>query len=70
MGRPVTGQDAAAGLEWLCEEYFTLVHTRPVHRHATRVAGFDALVPDPSREGAARGGVLAPVRDPAGVIGR
>lgn len=48
---------AAAGeLERLCDEYFTLVHTLdPFTATQLGVSGFDALVPDPSRDGAARG---------------
>jgi uncharacterized protein (DUF885 family) len=61
----VTGQDgttvgsrqqAAAELDRLCADYFTLVHTiDPFSATQLGVSGFDALVPDPSREGAARG---------------
>ncbi|MDX6333865.1 MAG: hypothetical protein QOG05_1205 [Streptosporangiaceae bacterium] len=47
---------AAAELERLGGEYFTLVHTlAPFTATQLGVSGFDALVPDPSREGAARG---------------
>jgi uncharacterized protein (DUF885 family) len=47
---------AAAELERLGGEYFTLVHTlAPFAATQLGVSGFDALVPDPSREGAARG---------------
>jgi uncharacterized protein (DUF885 family) len=49
-------QQAAAELERLCDEYFTLVHTLdPFTATQLGAPGFDALVPDPSREGAARG---------------
>jgi uncharacterized protein (DUF885 family) len=52
---PVTSP-AAAELERLGGEYFTLVHTLdPFTATQLGVPGFDALVPDPSREGAARG---------------
>jgi len=47
---------AAAELERLGGEYFTLVHTLdPFTATQLGVPGFDALVPDPSRAGAARG---------------
>jgi uncharacterized protein (DUF885 family) len=40
----------------LCDEYFTLVHTLdPFTATQLGVPGFDTLVPDPGREGAARG---------------
>jgi uncharacterized protein (DUF885 family) len=43
-------------LDRLCDEYFTLVHTLdPFTATQLGVPGFDALVPDPSRDGAARG---------------
>jgi uncharacterized protein (DUF885 family) len=49
-------QAAAGELERLCDEYFTLVHTLdPFTATQLGVSGFDALVPDPSRDGAARG---------------
>ncbi|HEY3954955.1 MAG TPA: DUF885 domain-containing protein [Streptosporangiaceae bacterium] len=49
-------QQAAAELDRLCADYFTLVHTiDPFSATQLGVSGFDALVPDPSREGAARG---------------
>jgi uncharacterized protein (DUF885 family) len=55
--RPSGTQQAAAGeLERLCDEYFALVHTLdPFTATQLGVSGFDALVPDPSRAGAARG---------------
>ena len=47
---------AAAELDRLCADYFTLVHTLdPFNATQLGVSGFDALVPDPSRDGAARG---------------
>jgi uncharacterized protein (DUF885 family) len=50
-------QAAAAGeLERLCDEYFALVHTlSPFTATQLGVSGFDALVADPGRDGAARG---------------
>jgi uncharacterized protein (DUF885 family) len=51
----VTGA-AAAELDLLCDEYFTLVHTLdPFTATQLGVSGFDAQVPDPSRAGSARG---------------
>jgi uncharacterized protein (DUF885 family) len=56
MTGPGGQQDAAAELERLCDEYFTVVHTLdPFSATQLGVSGFDALVPDPSRDGAARG---------------
>jgi uncharacterized protein (DUF885 family) len=50
------GQDAAARLARLSDEYFEVVHTTdPFTATQLGVSGFDALVPDPSRDGAARG---------------
>jgi uncharacterized protein (DUF885 family) len=52
----MSGREAAAELSRLCDEYFTLVHTiDPFNATQLGVSGFDALVPDPSRDGAARG---------------
>jgi uncharacterized protein (DUF885 family) len=49
-------QAAAAELGRLGEEYFEVVHTTdPFSATQLGVPGFDALVPDPSRAGAARG---------------
>ncbi|HUZ26570.1 MAG TPA: DUF885 domain-containing protein [Streptosporangiaceae bacterium] len=56
-GQPsAAAQDAAARLAGLSDEYFDVVHTTdPVTATQLGVTGFDALVPDPSRDGAARG---------------
>ncbi len=55
-GGQVPATQAAAELDRLCADYFTLVHTLdPFSATQLGVSGFDALVPDPSREGAARG---------------
>jgi len=49
-------QEAAARLARLSEEFFEVVHTTdPLSATQLGVPGFDALVPDPSRDGAARG---------------
>src|SRR5579875_1222481 len=49
-------QRAAAGLAQLSDEFFEAVHTiDPLNATLLGVPGFDALVPDPSRHGAARG---------------
>jgi uncharacterized protein (DUF885 family) len=49
-------QEAAADLARLSDEFFEVVHTTdPFNATQLGVSGFDALVPDPSREGAARG---------------
>ncbi len=49
-------QEAAARLARLGDEFFEVVHTTdPFNATQLGVSGFDALVPDPSREGAARG---------------
>jgi uncharacterized protein (DUF885 family) len=46
----------AASLDQLCDDYFALVHTLdPFTATELGVPGFDGLVPDPSRDGAARG---------------
>jgi uncharacterized protein (DUF885 family) len=48
--------DAAAELGRLSEEFFEVAHTiDPFSATQLGVSGFDALVPDPSRDGAARG---------------
>jgi uncharacterized protein (DUF885 family) len=52
-GKAVT---PAASLDRLCDDYFALVHTLdPFTATELGVPGFDGLVPDPSRDGAARG---------------
>ena len=49
-------QEAAARLARLSDEFFEVVHTTdPLSATQVGVSGFDALVPDPSRDGAARG---------------
>jgi uncharacterized protein (DUF885 family) len=49
-------QEAAAQLARLSDEFFEVVHTTdPFNATQLGVSGFDALVPDPSRDGAARG---------------
>jgi len=49
-------QQAAARLARLSDEFFEVVHTTdPFNATQLGVPGFDALVPDPSRVGAARG---------------
>ena len=49
-------QEAAARLARLSDEFFEVVHTiDPLSATQLGVSGFDALVPDPSRDGAARG---------------
>jgi uncharacterized protein (DUF885 family) len=49
-------QEAAAQLARLSDEFFEVVHaTDPFNATQLGVPGFDALVPDPSRDGAARG---------------
>jgi uncharacterized protein (DUF885 family) len=46
----------AEQLDRLCDDYFALVHTLdPFNATQLGVPGFDALVPDPSRDSAARG---------------
>ena len=46
----------AERLDQLCHDYFALVHSLdPFNATQLGVPGFDALVPDPSRDGAARG---------------
>jgi uncharacterized protein (DUF885 family) len=53
---PADRHQAAAELARLCDDYFTLAHTLDpftATEHGAR--GFDALVPDPSRDGAAQG---------------
>jgi uncharacterized protein (DUF885 family) len=52
----VTGTEAAAGLDRLGDDYFQVVHTiDPLSATQLGVTGFDDLLPDPSRDGAARG---------------
>jgi uncharacterized protein (DUF885 family) len=49
-------REAAAQLARLSDEFFEVVHaTDPFNATQLGVPGFDALVPDPSRDGAARG---------------
>jgi uncharacterized protein (DUF885 family) len=49
-------REAAARLARLGDEYFEVVHTiDPLNATLLGVSGFDALVPDPSRDGSARG---------------
>jgi uncharacterized protein (DUF885 family) len=53
---PAGAQEAAALLARLSDEFFEVVHTiDPLNATQLGVLGFDALVPDPSRDGAARG---------------
>ncbi len=53
---PAGAQEAAAQLARLSDEFFEVVHTTdPFNATQLGVSGFDALVPDPSRDGAARG---------------
>lgn len=48
-------QQAAAELGRLSDEFFEVVHTTdPFSATQLGVSGFDALVPDPSRDDAAR----------------
>jgi uncharacterized protein (DUF885 family) len=55
-GGPDAAAEAAARLARLSEEFFEVVHsTDPFNATQLGVSGFDALVPDPSRDGAARG---------------
>jgi uncharacterized protein (DUF885 family) len=52
-------REAAAQLARLGDEFFEVVHTNdPFNATQLGVPGFDALVPDPSRDGAARGAQL------------
>jgi uncharacterized protein (DUF885 family) len=52
---PAGAQQAAARLARLSDQFFEVVHTAdPFNATQLGVLGFDALVPDPSREGAAR----------------
>jgi uncharacterized protein (DUF885 family) len=49
-------REAAAELSRLSDEFFEVAHTTdPFNATQLGVSGFDALVPDPSRDGAARG---------------
>jgi uncharacterized protein (DUF885 family) len=53
---PAGAQEAAARLARLSDEFFEVVHTTdPLNATQLGVSGFDALLPDPSREGSARG---------------
>jgi uncharacterized protein (DUF885 family) len=64
------GDDAAAALARLGEEYFQAVHTiDPLNATALGVTGFDSLVADPSRAGAASGAgrIAAIERQVAGI---
>jgi uncharacterized protein (DUF885 family) len=56
-GGPAAGRDSgAAALGRLSDEFFEVVHsTDPLTATQLGVPGFDALLPDPSRAGAARG---------------
>jgi uncharacterized protein (DUF885 family) len=52
-------REAAAQLARLSDEFFEVVHANdPFNATQLGVPGFDALVPDPSRDGAARGAQL------------
>jgi uncharacterized protein (DUF885 family) len=53
---PADAQEAAARLARLSDEFFEVVHTTdPLNATQLGVSGFDALLPDPSRDGSARG---------------
>jgi uncharacterized protein (DUF885 family) len=53
---PAGAREAAALLARLSDEFFEVVHTiDPLNATQLGVLGFDALVPDPSRDGSARG---------------
>jgi uncharacterized protein (DUF885 family) len=53
---PAGAQEAAARLARLSDEFFEVVHTTdPLNATQLGVSGFDALLPDPSRDGSARG---------------
>src|SRR6516165_4186519 len=53
---PADAQEAAARLARLSDEFFEVVHTTdPLNATQLGVLGFDALVPDPSRDGSALG---------------
>jgi uncharacterized protein (DUF885 family) len=53
---PADRDQAATELARLCDDYFTLAYTLdPFTATEHGVRGFDALVPDPSRDGAGRG---------------
>jgi uncharacterized protein (DUF885 family) len=55
-GGPSGHESGAAALERLSDEFFEVVHsTDPLTATQLGVPGFDALLPDPSRAGAARG---------------
>jgi len=52
---PAGAQEAAAWLARLSDEFFEVVHTAdPLNATQLGVSGFDALLPDPSRDGSAR----------------
>jgi uncharacterized protein (DUF885 family) len=54
-GEPAAGRESAAALGRLSDEFFEVVHsTDPLTATQLGVPGFDALLPDPSRAGAAR----------------
>ena len=54
--RTSAAHEAAARLARLSDEFFEVAHTTdPFSATQLGVSGFDALVPDPSRDGAARG---------------
>jgi uncharacterized protein (DUF885 family) len=54
--RPAGAQEAAARLARLSDEFFEVVHTTdPLNATQLGVPGFDGLLPDPSRDGSARG---------------
>jgi uncharacterized protein (DUF885 family) len=53
---PASAQEAAAWLARLSDEFFEVVHTTdPLNATQLGVSGFDALLPDPSRDGSVRG---------------
>ena len=53
---PAGDQEAPARLARLSDEFFEVVHTTdPLNATQLGVLGFDALVPDPSRDGSALG---------------
>jgi uncharacterized protein (DUF885 family) len=62
---PQSAPDAATALARLGEDYFTAAHEiDPLTATQVGATGFDALLPDPSRDGAARGAArLAAISD-------
>src|SRR5215469_18826659 len=53
---PAGAREAAARLARLSDEFFEVVHTTdPLNATQLGVSGFDALLPDPGRDGSARG---------------